>query len=232
LREFARVAPAVAGADIVFAKLWLARRYLAPASRLVCFDAAVAWPLASGFADLVFCHDALYFLPEKPHVAAEMLRVAGPAGRVLVGHAHNALADNLSAGEPLPPAGYAALFGTPLLYDDRELTQALIEARAPMPGTAAMIADAPAVALATGSAAPRPVSGGLAMPPAGTMLRRNPLYAGPAIEWPSERYQREYGPLATYPMQADAPEWAVAGTDAATDQLARRRVLLDLPQQW
>ena len=232
LREFARVTPAVAGSDIVFAKLWLARRYLAPAARLVCFDAAVAWPLASGFADLVFCHDAFYFLPEKQHVAAEMLRVAGPSGRVLVGHAHNALVDNLSAGEPLPPAGYAALFGTPLLYDDRELTQALVEARAPVPGTVATVADAPAVAMATGAGAPRPITGGLAMPPAGAMLRRNPLYAGPEIRWPSERYQREYGPLATYPMQAAAPEWAVAGADLTIDQFARRRVLLDLPPQW
>ena len=140
--------------------------------------------------------------------------------------------DNLSAGEPLPPAGYAALFGEPLLYDDRELTQALIEARTPLPSTALGIADAPAVALATGVAAPRPVAGGLAMPPVGAALRRNPLYAGPAIRWPSERYEREYGPLATYPMQADAPEYAVAGADPATDRLARQRVLLDLPQQW
>ena len=232
LREFARVAPDVAGADIVFAKLWLARRYLAPRARLVCFDAAVAWPLATASADLVFCHDALYFLPEKPHVAAEMLRVAGPDGRVLVGHAHNALADNLSSGEPLPPAGYAALFGTPLLYDDRELTRALVEARAPVPGDAGALASAPAVALATGAGAPRPVSGGLAMPPRGATLRRNPLYAGSGIHWPSERYEREYGPLATYPMQADAPDHAIAGADAATDSLARRRVLLDLPRQW
>ncbi len=232
LREFARLALAVAGADIVFAKLWLARRYLAPDARLVCFDAAGPWPLASGFADLVFCHDAFYFLPHKPHVAAEMLRVAGPGGRVLVGHAHNSLVDNLSAGEPLPPAGYAALFGTPLLYDDRELTQALIEMRAPVPGSAAMIADAPAVALATGAAEPRPVAGGLAMPPVGAALRRNPLYAGPTIQWPSERYEREYGPLATYPMQTDVPEQAVAGADPATDRLARRRVLLDLPPRW
>jgi len=232
LREFARVAPEVAGGDIVFAKLWLARRYLAPYARLVCFDAAVAWPLAAGSAGLVFCHDAFYFLPEKPHVAAEMLRIAGPGGRVLVGHAHNALVDNLSAGSPLPPAAYAELFGTPLLYDDRELTQALVEARAPMPGTADTVAGAAAVALATGAGAPRPVSGGLAMPPPGTVLRRNPLYAGPEIQWPSERYQREYGPLATYPLQADAPELAVAGADPATDRLARRRVLLDLPLQW
>jgi hypothetical protein len=180
----------------------------------------------------VFCHDAFYFLPEKPHVANEMLRVAGPSGRVLVGHAHNALVDNLSAGEPLPPVDYAALFGTPLLYDDRELTHALVESRAPRPGTADGIADAPAIALATGVGAPRPVTGNLAMPPPGAELRRNPLYAGPAIQWPSDRYAREYGPLATYPMQTDAPERAVAGTDPAIDQLARRRVLLDLPLRW
>ncbi len=232
LREFARFAPLVAGADIVFAKLWLARRYLAPTARLVCFDAAAPWPLAKAFAELVFCHDAFYFLPDKPHVAAEMLRVAGPDGRVLVGHAHNALVDNLSAGEPLPPAGYAALFGRPLLYDDRELTEALIEMRAPVPDDADEIADAPAVAWATGSAAPRALSGGLTMPQPGAVLRRNPLYVGPEIQWPSERYQREYGPLATYPLRSDAPERAVAGADAATDRFARRRVLLDLPQQW
>jgi len=232
LREFARVAPAVAGADIVFAKLWLARRYLAPAARLVCFDAAVGWPLASGSAGLVFCHDAFYFLPEKPLVANEMLRVAGPGGRVLIGHAHNALVDNLSAGEPLPPAGYAALFGTPLLYDDRELTLALVEARAPRPGTTSGVGGAPAIALATGAAAPSPVTGILAMPESGAVLRRNPLYAGSEIEWPSDRYAREYGPLVTYPMRTDAPERAVAGIDPAIDQLVRRRVMLDLPQRW
>lgn len=232
LREFSRFATEVAGADIVFAKLWLARRFLAPSARLVCFDAAAAWPLRTGFADLVFCHDAFYFLPEKPHVAAEMLRVAGPDGQVLVGHAHNALVDNLSAGDPLSPGGYAELFGTPLIYDDCELTQALIEARAPVPGTAATTADAPAVAIATGSVEPRVLSGGLTMPPVGALLYRNPLYAGSDIHWPSERYEQEYGPLATYPMHSDAPERAVAGADTATDRLARHRVLLNLPQRW
>ena len=231
LREFARVAPEVCGGDIVFAKLWLARRYVSPAAQLVCFDAAAPWPLASASAGLVFCHDAFYFLPDKPHVAAEMLRVAGP-GRVLVGHAHNALVDNLSAGSPMPPAGYAALFGTPLLYDDRELTQALVEGRAPALATADDIADAPAVAWATGPGAPRPVTGGLAVPPPGARLRRNPLYAGADIRWPSDRYEREYGPLATYPLHAEGPVMAMAGADAATDALARRRVLLDLPASW
>ena len=231
LREFARAAPWVGGGDIVFAKLWLARRYVAPDARLVCFDAAAPWPLRSGAADLVFCHDAFYFLPDKPHVAAEMRRVAG-AGPVLVGRAHNALVDNLSAGQPLPPGEYAALFGAPLLYDDHELTQALIEARVPRPSSAEELSAAAAVSLATGPATPRAVAGGLAVPPHGAALRRNPLYDGPAIAWPSLRYEREYGPLATYPLHCDGPEFAVAGADPAVDALARRRVLLDLPPAW
>ncbi len=230
LREFGRVCPEVAGGDIVFAKLWLARRYIAPRARLVCFDAAAPWPLADGSAGLVFCHDAFYFLPGKPHVAAEMRRVA--AGPVLVGHAHNALAANLSAGSPLDPASYAALFGAPLLYDDQELTRALIESRAPRPGSASELAAASAVSLAADAAPPRAVTGGLAMPAAGAALQRNPLYAGGVIRWPSERYMKEYGPLATYPVHAAGPERATAGAGADIDRLARRRVLLDLPPAW
>ena len=226
LREFARAAPVVAGGDLVFAKLWLARRYVAPGALLVCFDAAAPWPLPDAWAGLVFCHDAFYFLPDKPHVAAEMQRV----GRtVLVGHAHNALVDNLSSGSPLTPGAYAALFGTPLLYDDRELTAALIEARVPRATTASALAAAPAVSMAQ-AAAPRPVQAGLAMPALGTKLRRNPLYRDGAIAWPSERYRTEYGPLATYPAQTDAGESAIAGP--ATEALTRSRVMLDLPPQW
>ncbi len=230
LREFARQTPMVAGGDIVFAKLWLARHYLVPGARLVCFDAAAAWPFADGAFGTVFCHDAFYFLPDKPSVAAEMRRVG--AGRMLVGHMHNALVDNLSSGSPLPPAAYAALFGEPLLYDDRELTSALVESRAPRPCTADALADAPAVSLAAGAGQPGAVLGGLALPPAGAALRRNPLYAGTRIAWPSERYATEYGPLATYPAEATGPATAVAGATPAIDALARRRVLLDLPAQW
>ncbi len=235
LAAFARAGVAVAGGDLVFSKLWLARRFLAPEARLVCFDAGAPWPLQDGAFPTVFCHDALYFLPEKAHVARECLRVAGPSGQVLVGHTHNQLVDNLSAGAPLAPAEYAALFGAATLYDDRELTAALVEARPPRPASAEALAAAPAVALAAGRAAaeaPRPVAAGLAVPPPGTRLRRNPLYEAGAVCWPSERYEREYGPLATYPMRTDAPDEAVAGADASVDALARRRVLVDLPERW
>ena len=229
LGAFAGHASEVIGGDLVFAKLWLARHWIAPSAELVCFDAAAPWPFADGAADLLFCHDAFYFLPDKPFVAAEMLRVAT---RVLAGHMHNALVDNLSAGDPLEPANYAAMFPAPDLFDDRELTAAVIEARVPRRATIAELADAPAIALAAGTGLPGKAAGPLTTPQPGALLRRNPLYEDGAISWPSERYEREYGALATYPARIDAPETAVAGSTASIDALARQRVLLTLPERW
>ena len=219
LREFARIAPDVSGADVVWAKLWLARRFVAPGARLVCFDAAYPWPLEDGSADLVFCHDAFYFLPEKRHVAREMVRVAGSGGRVLVGHAHNALVDNLSSGAPMTPDEYAGLLGADHWYDDAELTAALVEGRAPVSSRA--LNGAAAVSFACGGAEPRAVVGGLAMPAPGAALRLNPLYRDGRIEWPSERYAAEYGGLATYPKRPEGGATAV-----------RRREMVDLPERW
>ncbi len=240
LREFGRMdgVEDVVGGDLVFSKLWLARHFVSPGARLVCFDAARPWPLGDAAAGLVFCHDALYFLPDKAHVAAEMLRVAGP-GRVLVGHAHNAAVDNLSHGAPLLPEEYAALFGHAVLYDDRELTAALLAGRAPCPAEASALRGAAAVALAAGVAADdeaRTVSGGLAVPAARRAVRRNPLYQAATggalrVAWPSARYEAEYAGLATYPVASEAPERAVAG-ETHVAAMVRRRELLDLPERW
>lgn len=229
LREFGRFCPEVTGGDVVFAKLWLARRYVAPTAKLVCFDAAAPWPLPDRAADLLFCHDAFYFLPRKPHVASEMRRVS--AGPILVGHAHNALVDNLSSGAPLAPAQYAALFEPARLYDDAALTAALLGGIVPHAETAGALGTAAAVSIAANAPVPRAIAAGLAMPPDGARLRRNPLYRDGLIAWPSDRYQREYGPLASYPDRAEGPLEAVAG-EAALERLVRRRVLVDLPAQW
>ena len=239
LREFKRVQPdaEITGIDLVFAKLWLARHFIAPTARLMCFDAAQDWPLPDASADMLFCHDAFYFLPDKQRVATEMLRVGG-TGRILIGHAHNAAVENLSHGAPLVPADYAALFGTALLYDDAELTAALVDGRAPRPAEARDLLRSPAVGLATGVAAtdtPRIVAGGLAMPQPGSELRRNPLYAGNAQRaerrFPSPRYEAEYASLATYRQTTNAPATVLAG-DPAYEDAIRRRELLDLPASW
>ncbi len=221
--------PQALGGDLVFAKLWLARHFVAPDAHLVCFDAARRWPFISKVADTVFCHDAFYFLPDKPFVAAEMQRVGH---RVLVGHMHNALVDNLSAGAPMTPEAYAALFPGCSMFDDRELTHALIAARAPVPHAPSALSACPALAVAWGTGAPDCAYGRLTQPEAGTPLRRNPLYSNGRVLWPSQRYADEYASLATYPATCDAPETALAGADANVDSLAQRRVLLDLPARW
>ena len=243
-RELARRGVQTAGGDVVFAKLWLARRWVSPGTRFVCFDASAPFPLADGSADLVLCQDALYFLPEKEHVAAEMRRVAGPDGVVAVGHAHNALAQNPSAGEPLTPEGYAGLFPDALLFDDAQLTEAFVSGEAPIPRTTGDLAGSEAVCLASGA---RSSNGApdLAVPPPGTPLRPNPLYEvsgdDPAVmrlRWPSERYEEEYAPRSGYlPEEVEVPrsvlERAARGAeDPHVGRLARRRVLVDLPEGW
>ncbi len=229
LRAFALSAGSVTGGDVVFAKLWLARHFVAPHAHLVCFDAASPWPLHDGAADMLFCHDAFYFLPRKDAVAAEMMRISP---RVLAGHMHNALTDNLSAGAPLSPGQYASLFPACRLFDDRELTDALVGDRVPRAVSAEALQDAAAISLAWRAGPPGKASGALTDARPGQALRRNPLYQGGQIVWPSARYEAEYRALVTYPPSTDAPERARAGEDDATDHLARLRVLLDLPARW
>ena len=59
-------------------------------------------------------------------------------------------------------------------------------------------------------------------------LRLNPLYreqdGRSHIEWPSDRYEAEYAPLATYP--------AVWDGEVPTQDAIRRRVFVELPERW
>ena len=237
LRAFARAAAAVTGLDVVFSKLWLARHWVAPDAKLLCCDATRPWPVGDGSADLVFCHDALYFLTDKPAVVAEMRRVAGDGGTLLCGHAHNADAKNFSSGAPLSPQGYADLFGLAEMYDDAELTAALLARRAPRATPPAALGSVAAVAIAATAARASPAIGELTEPCRGTVLRRNPLYREAAdgdcvIQFPSDRYAAEYSALATYPDRVTARAQVVAGADPADEPLIRRRVWLELPERW
>ncbi len=239
LRALAGRGVAVAGADVVFAKLWLARHFVVPEASLLCFDAGAAWPVEAASADLVACHDAFYFLPGKAAIGDRLRGMLGPSGLLAVSHVHNRDWPNGSAGDAVTADEIAALFPDATFYDDAELTRALVDARAPRPAPAEALGGAEAFSLVAGSlaagpggGAPRAIGrGGFAMPADGTALRRNPLYAeGGAIRFPSERYAREYGPRATYRDGAACPERAVAGP--ATETAARRRELVDLPARW
>ncbi|MGG5888299.1 hypothetical protein ACLF3G_14280 [Falsiroseomonas sp. HC035] len=219
-----------------------------PAAELMCLDAAeplgldAAEPLGldaaepfgiEGGFDLVACHDAFYFLEPKADVLRWLRGLAGPHGILAIGHVHNRDCPNLSAGAAVTAAEMAALFPDGVFYDDAELTRAAVQGRVPTAAPAAFLAQVEAFAVAAGPglAAAHPAMGRLALPPHGVRLRRNPLYREDgAIAWPSARYEREYGPRATYPLRATAPETAVAG--AHTAAWALRRELLDLPERW
>ncbi len=231
LRELALRGVRVAGADVVFAKLWLARHFVAPAAELVCFDAGREWP-ALPRRDLVLCHDALYFLEPKEHVVGSLRARRGEGGLLLVSHVHNADWPNLSSGAALSAARLRELFPDALAYADEELTAALLGGRAPRPATDAELAGTEAFAVAEGPglAPPLALSGGVALPPPGAELRRNPLYEGAEIRFPSDRYAAEYGPRAPYRPRTDAPERATL--DDATAHWARRRELVHLPERW
>lgn len=262
LREAVAFGAGVVGVDVVFAKLWLARRFVVPDAVLVCADvSAGALPLPAGAADLAFCHDAAYFLPDKPAAVAELRRLVDDGGAIALGHCHNALVDNLSAGRPLDPAGWAALVPGADLYDDEELAAAWLADGAPTPSSPDALAGAAAVALIAAPACvaeDRTDSGFLqpkrvpSAPPAigspvpGRPLRLNPLYAPPPpdvdpvplqIRWPSARYEAEYASLSDHlrhdPVPSAALERAAAGEiDGEVAALARRRIVVDLPERW
>ena len=236
LRELERCGVSVTGADIVFSKLWLARHWIvSPAARLLCFDAAGSWPTGNDAYDLVLCQDAFYFLEPKDRILAALERAAGEGGVLLVGHIHNVDRANESAGRGLTVAALRNLFPNALCYDDAELTRALAYGRTPRLATPDTLRNAEAFAVAAGaSKASHPGHAGIAVPAPDRTLRRNPLYGECAergvVVWPSDRYAREYGDLATYPRTTTAPLRVVAA--AASKEAVRRREFVDLPERW
>lgn len=225
------------GIDVVFAKLWLARRFVLPPDvpvTLLCADLTAPWPLpAPAGPRHVACHDALYFLDGKAAFVAAARRHAGAGGAVLLGHCHNALHPAGRAGRPLDPDGWRALLPGAAAYAEEELTAATVAGRLPRPPGAPGTGDLDAteavnLALDPGAAAPEPA---LLGPAPGVPLRANPLYGADGVRrWPGGRWAAEYGPRAsTYLPPVHPPE---PRTDPPADSAVHRRLLLDLPEAW
>ncbi|MDO0929378.1 class I SAM-dependent methyltransferase [Streptomyces sp. TG1A-8] len=230
----------VTGIDVVFAKLWLARRFVVPRARLVCADVTAPWPLRSpGRPAYVACHDALYFLPRKEEVVRRALAYAAGGG-VVLGHCHNSLVPGPVLGLPLSPAGWCALLPGAVCYDDADLTRAALTGALPRPRAAGALTGCEAMALVS-VPPPPPGYGPLSpeRPVPGRPLRPNPLYHDGLLHWPGERWREEYGPGAraylpdrvglSRALLADA---AVGRLTPEVADLARHRVLLDLPERW
>ncbi|NEU12447.1 class I SAM-dependent methyltransferase [Methylobacterium sp. BTF04] len=244
LREFALRGIKVAGADVVFAKLWVARHWVVgPKAQFVCFDAGSAhWPIPEAPVDLVVCNDAFYFLDGKAEVLDCLRQNAGDDGWLALSHIHNSDCPGFSAGRAVSALDIDELFPDGLVYDDAELTRALVEKRAPSPRAPLDLKQCEAFSVVAGPGmrpAPRPILDGITLPRKGAKLRLNPLYVpepggGYAIHWPSERYEAEYAARATYPMHSAGPEtldWA-GGENTPEATRVRVREFVDLPERW
>ena len=252
LRELSAHGVPALGVDLVFAKLWLARHFVAPDSTLVCAD-AIHVPVGCPPATTVFCHDAFYFFAYKAQAAQCWMKMAGNSGSVLIGHAHSALVAQSVAGSPLTPAGYAALLPGCTMFDDADLTaSALATARAPHRDVDTLGA-AEAVAMiwrcqpqpsvnASKDGSRSPWWPDILQPTAATPLRLNPLLgsrdgcANPL--WPSPCFAAEYAPQAGYlGGSMPSPQQIASAANGRRDdgeiaELARRRVLVDVPERW
>ncbi|MGC5014964.1 class I SAM-dependent methyltransferase [Streptosporangium sp. DT93] len=244
----------VFGSDLVFSHLWLARRYTCPGARLVCFDADATFPLVDAVADVIFSHDSFHYFRRKAHVLSEMRRISSRRA-LLLGHVHNAEHPNHSPGSPLSPEEYRDLIEPDLVYDDADLTEAALTATAPRPRSTRSPPPSPALAFvregassASGPSRPPGVSHPsvprtpcLSVPAPGARLRVNPLIGAAGVEWPGARFEDEFVDGWPYLSELRAPHpdeirpgeiRLMEENDERLAVLARRRVLLQLPDRW
>ena len=223
------------GVDLVFSKLWLARRYLNIQGMLICGDIEQAAPLATEQPATVFCHDAFYFFEHKPPII-NALRTLTLGGSLAVGHVHTNAVDHRVAGYPLSVEEYAAMASDDArFWDDTQLVDAWLHQEAVPEQAVGKIQHSEAIAWTEG-----PINQTLfSLNQPAAPLIRNPLLENAegiiAIQWPTERFQREYEADAAY-LHAAQDVAELNDQESLSPEkramLFRRRTLLDLPERW
>ena len=196
------------------------------------------------------------FVNEMERLVDDRSPGAAP-GTVLIGHTHNERTWSPSHGQPLSPEGYAALFETiePRIFGEAGLFADAVDAgaidlaRRDPPAT--LDADPALTIVASrhpGVYARHLVETPAAGAAAAGEFRLNPLYAAAAgaggdrvqlrLRFPNDDYAQEYGARRRYLPDEVAIDRAAlaalpaAALPAALADLARRRVVLDLPVRY
>ena len=242
-------------ADLYFAKVWLARRFTAPGCEPVCCDGNAPLPFVKGAFTFAMCMDAFMFIWTKRQLVGELTRLVdggGHTGAVLIGHAHNQRVWSHSHGQPLPPEGYADLFenleprvfaeaplfedvvaGGPIDLSRRDSKETLDED----PALTIIATRHPGVFARHALERPESARG---------EFRLNPLYAVEPdgnrvrlrLRFPGNDYEEEYGACRRYlPEESEISRSDFDALPAATlsgtlADLARQRVILDLPKHY
>jgi len=242
-------------ADLYFAKVWLARRFTAPGCEPVCCDGNAPMPFARGAFHLAMCVDAFMYIWTKRQFVGEMERLvdtADASGAVLIGHTHNERTWSPSHGQPLTPEGYAALFERrqPRLFGEAGLFADVVDRGvldlSRRDSTDALDRDPALTIVASGHPgvfARHPIERAAT---ATGEFRLNPLYAVEPdgehlrlrLTFPDDDYAQEYGACRRYlpdEVSIDAQlldALPAAAVPDALAELARRRVVLDLPARY
>jgi hypothetical protein len=209
-------------------------------------------PFVDDSFSTVVLFDAFPYIWHKRLLAGEMLRLAGPAGTILMPHLHSSLAFNHSAGMTLTPAAYRDLFahGEPRLFRDSDLMNDILGHTAidlSRDVTPEQAGDEPTVTLMANRDASVFTKHPSADPGALTgELRVNPLYRVEydgaqtrlTLAFPTPEYEEEFGGVRRYlpdtlTLDADLRgPLEPAQFGAAYTDLRRRRILLDTPPRY
>jgi uncharacterized protein YbaR (Trm112 family) len=253
LLDVSSTAPVLA--DLYFAKVWLARRFTAQGCEPVCCDGNSPLPFARGAFRLAMCVDAFMFIWTKRQMVGEMTRLVqskAGEGTVLIGHTHNERVWSPSHGQPLPPEGYADLFEStePRVFSERRLFEDIV-AGGPLDlskrDPAEALDEDPALTLIASSEPGVFARHALEWPASARgEYRLNPLYAAEPdgaqvrlrLQFPGNDYEEEYGacrrylPNETTIARADLERLPATAVSGSLADLARRRVILDLPKHY
>jgi SAM-dependent methyltransferase/uncharacterized protein YbaR (Trm112 family) len=99
----------VVGADRDFFRLFVAKRYVAPAASYVCVPADGALPFAKGALGGILCSDAFHLFLHRAMGVREMRRVLSDDGRIVIARIGNAAVEPRE-GYELSVEGYHQLF--------------------------------------------------------------------------------------------------------------------------
>lgn len=248
-------------ADVQFWKLWLARHragahedplFVAPQCEPVCCDANSPLPFARGAFSLVALSDAFPYIWHKRLLADEMMRLAGTEGVIVMPHLHSALGENVAAGMPLTPGGYADLLAPhqPRLYRESTLLDGVLRGALDLAACEPADALAGEAALAIVASRDEEVFRTVTLPVTAVSPDRaivNPLYqiavaAGSSVltlTFPTHAYAEEFAAAGRYlPATVVVPGDLTRGIDVRTlgqeryDALCRQMVLLDAPPRY
>lgn len=97
-------------ADHSFESIYIAKKYFAKDANHLCLDANYRLPFKNDSFSSIIILDAIHYVLSRSSLVSEMERVVSSKGLMLLLHVHNRLANNVSAGMPLSPTGWAHLF--------------------------------------------------------------------------------------------------------------------------